>query len=347
MSSVASAGRTERYRGVAALLFVAVAIVGVIGSLQVSGDRPPAEHIVPLLGALLGAFALSAVAFGLPRAEPWAEVGALALLYALVALGALGILNGLLHGSLYIPFAGLAALLVLRMRPRAGSAIPSLARQDRLLLAAVAGSYGLSAYIGLVAPTFARPGGSVFAVSADAIALQPSLDCSAARDPATGAPIEVHATLAWQWLQHEWWPGSFDGLVLEWHTLGGDFTAEASDVDPYLLSTSPDLGIEVGAGSSATTGGPGGKFWMGDASPSGANVERLVAGSGRAEGAGVVGAAIDVGVQQLRDDQITLVLAPLSGGRPQPPPHGTVQFWGHYVHLDRWTAVSDVANCDW
>ena len=299
--------RGERFDRRAGLLLAVLVMVGVAVVLLVglgSSDSPLVVRVVYGLGVVILAVAYLATIRGLAVGRSWARGVARILLVLVILLGVLEITSGLATNRITFPFAAIAAFGIVGAARGVSFTIPPDGRR-------VAAVVVLIALVGTLWPPIASwlltPGRSPLAVGQDAIVMSVDLDCAATDDD--GSPLAA-VTTTWHWRSRDLFPGSTDGLLIDW----------TAAEDGVVLWTVDPLPAGV---------------WQGGGSPASTLLQPRADGTSWEFG-------IDVQRGGQIDGRVRLTLKP---SRPNAPVMVGVR--SDYAHLDRWVvSAMPVDGCE-
>ena len=118
----------RQYRRWATVLFVVLALVGIVGAVVVLSvaDTVPTSTVLQLLGTVvLGTGVMVIVVLALGRGEAWAVHSIVPLCTVIIAAGLIRVIMALASSRIDIPLDVIGALMVLT-RPHPASSLPSL-----------------------------------------------------------------------------------------------------------------------------------------------------------------------------------------------------------------------------
>jgi hypothetical protein len=305
---------TGPYRRWATVLFVVLAIVGLLGvGVELAAQTGDPYRPLLIASSAVTIVLLLAIAADLGHAGAWAVHVIKPLCLLLIATGVLRIFVDIGHGTITIPLEAIGALLVLTREPAAGT-MPPLGVADRRRMRGVLVVLVVAALVPY-AVTSTRSG-VPFGPRPEDLSLTATLDCARAGDGVT----PIVARVAWAWTNRGPFPPPTDAVRVEWYaTTDG---AAAPDAGLTMLAQRPsDDGIHAG-GSGETDA-----ILEPNRDPDRQSVEYVISmRDGRP-----------------RDGSIELDLVPSDPSSRS----GSVELSFAYAHGDRWVQESGLSACSW
>lgn len=311
---VTSLDPVEPYRRWANVLFMILALIGILGAVVALNASPePVVFWQLLVSIVLFVMTLLVVVAAIRDPASWAVHAIAPICYVIIAGAVIRAVVALSQNTITVPLEGIGALMVLT-RDHRPERLPPLTQEGRRRVWMAVGAILLAQVLPYVSGSIA--GRAPFGVQAESLDLQVAADCKGVGEP--GGEIPVRA--AWSWRAREVFSPQIDGLVVLWTMTtsdGGDTSAGGVVDDPVIMSHPA--------------------MWAGSGHPASALTQPLTQEFPSRE------FGIDIGEAGLIDGSVELAL------RPADPTarHGDLAAWAAYAHGDRWLRQSETTTCSW
>lgn len=210
-SAPAPAGPSAEYRATATLLvgglfsLLALLFVGDIRSATL-----PIRAVLLVGGAVLGAVAMLATAYGIADRRRWAVAVMVPMLLILIAAGVVEVVWGLTRSTLTLPFAAILGIWALQAPIRSKFEPGPGAGPWGIAGVLAVGALVIGASAPVTASALLTPGGPLV-VASDALLNRLVITCDGSQGV---APNAIHVTYDWHWSRSEPLAAGTDSITL-------------------------------------------------------------------------------------------------------------------------------------